>query len=55
MTALEAAARAGDWDRLARCLLVGLLRAVEKIPGDSLSELLDLLAGDEGKGDADAG
>jgi hypothetical protein len=53
MTALEAAARRGDWDRVAVCLLAGLLRTLEALPAEALSELLDLLAEDGEAGGRD--
>jgi hypothetical protein len=53
MTALQAAVKRGDWDGVAVCLLAGLLRALEALPAESLSELLDLLAEDGEAGGLD--
>jgi len=34
-----------DWEVAARCLLVGVARALEKLPANSLEGLLDVLSG----------
>jgi hypothetical protein len=47
MTAIAAAVRRNEWDRVALYLLVGVVKAAERLPPESLSELLALLEGDE--------
>lgn len=44
-TLLARALAQEDWERAARCLLVGVARALEKLPPDSLEGLLDILGG----------
>jgi hypothetical protein len=53
MTALESAARAGDWDRVVLYLLRGLLSVIEALPPESLSELIELLMEDTDPGGVD--
>jgi hypothetical protein len=44
MNALEAAIRRGDWERAALYLLLGLQRAANRLPPETLDALLTLLA-----------
>jgi hypothetical protein len=53
MTALETAIRSNDWERAALYLLLGLARATERVPPQSLAALIALLSGDEDDEDAD--
>ena len=46
-TLLAQALAREDWDSAARCLLVGMARALEKLPPDSLDGLLDVIDGRE--------
>lgn len=42
---LAAALAREDWDGAARCLLVGMVRALRELPPDSLEGLLEILSG----------
>lgn len=46
MNALEAALKQGQWERAALYLLLGMLRAAEKLPQETLTALLEVLGGD---------
>ncbi len=43
-TAVAAAVRRRDWERVALYLLLGVSRAAQKLPPETLTELLDLLS-----------
>lgn len=36
------------WELVALCLLMGVIRAAEKLPPEALEGLLDLLGGEDG-------
>ncbi|GEM_PF-6950442 len=44
-TLLAQALAREDFDSAARCLLIGMARALEKMPADSLEGLLDVITG----------
>ena len=47
MTRLEVAVREKQWELVCLYLLLGVTEAASKLPPESLSALLDLLAGEE--------
>ena len=47
MTRLEVAVREKQWELVCLYLLLGVTEAASKVPPESLSALLDLLAGEE--------
>lgn len=47
MTRFEAAIAQKQWEVVSLYLLLGIAEAASKLPPESLSELLDLLAGEE--------
>jgi hypothetical protein len=55
MTTLEVAVRRRDWERVALYLLLGVSRAADKLPPESLNALLDLLSVEKPRGGRDAG
>ena len=50
MTGFEAAIEAKRWELVWLYLLLGVTEAASKLPPESLSALLDLLAGEEEEG-----
>jgi hypothetical protein len=48
-TAVAAAVRRRDWERVALYLLLGVSRAAQKLPPETLTELLDLPADREAR------
>jgi hypothetical protein len=46
VTGLALAVERKEWRRLALCLLLGMGRVLERVPNDSLEELLALLGDD---------
>ena len=49
MTRFEVAIERKQWEVVCLYLLIGLTEAAAKMPPESLSELLDLLAGEDDK------
>jgi hypothetical protein len=43
-----------DWDRLALCLLIGLVETLSELPPDSIDTLIELLEYGEGPEEGDA-
>lgn len=54
MTALALSVKQRRWDLVSLYLLLGVVRAAEALPRESLEELLGLLAGGEREGDHSA-
>jgi len=53
MTALETAIRSNDWERAALYLLLGLVRATERLPPQSVAALIAVLSGEDDAEDGD--
>jgi len=51
MSALATAISTRQWQLAALCLLLGLVKAISRLPADSLDGLLDVLEGENGKGE----
>jgi hypothetical protein len=49
VSAMAVAVRNQDWERVALYLLLGVSRAAEKLPPETLDALLDLLSADESR------
>jgi hypothetical protein len=51
MSTLATAISTRQWQLAALCLLLGLLEALSRLPADSVEGLLDVLEGEDGKGE----
>lgn len=49
MSAVQLALRRNEWEKAALYLLLGVARAAEKLPPESLTALLEVLGGEERK------